>query len=89
MAEESPGEESDVIKAKVTDACKRWRVLVQVVTKRVEIIEEIVTLSEQFEEEIEIVITFISITVKALGDLKPISYDKEPIEKEQGKLKVR
>jgi hypothetical protein len=88
MAEESPGPESEAMKQKVQDTTKRWRVLLEVVTKRVEIIEEVVTLSEQFEEEIEIVVTFITITVKTLRDLKPVSYDQEPIEKEQEKLKV-
>ena len=89
MAEENPGPESEAMKEKVQDTTKRWRVLVQVITKRVEIIEEVVSLSEQFEEEIEIVVTFITFTVKTLGDLKPVSYDQEPIEKEQEKLKVR
>lgn len=89
MAEENPGRESDAMKQKVQDTTKRWRVLLQVITKRVEIIEEVVTLCEQFGEEIEIVVTFITITVKTLADLKPVSYDQEPIEKEQEKLKVR
>jgi hypothetical protein len=88
MADESPGPESEEMKQKVEDTTKRWRVLLQVITKRVEIIEEVVTLSEQFEEEIEIVVTFITITVKTLRELKPVSYDQEPIEKEQEKLKV-
>lgn len=89
MANESPGPESEAMKQKVEDTTKRWRVLLQVITKRVEIIEEVVTLNEQFEEEIEIVVTFITITVKTLQDMKPVSYDEEPIEKEQEKLKVR
>ena len=88
LAEESPGPESEAMKQKVEDTTKRWRVLLQVITKRVEIIEEVVTLNEQFEEEIEIVVTFITITVKTLTDMKPVSYDEEPIEKEQEKLKV-
>lgn len=86
--DESPGDETEAMKQKVQDTTKRWRVLLQVITKRVEIIEEVVTLSEQFEEEIEIVVTFITITVKTLRDLRPVSYDQEPIEKEQEKLKV-
>ena len=89
MVNESPGPESEAMKQKVEDSTRRWRVLLQVITKRVEIIEEVVTLNEQFEEEIEIVVTFITITVKTLQDMKPVSYDEEPIDKEQEKLKVR
>ena len=83
---ENSGE--DEMKEKVHDATKRWKVLLEIVTKRVDVLQEVVILSEKFEEEIEIVVTFITVTIKTLRSVKPVSYDVEPIEKEQEKVKV-
>lgn len=88
MIQDSPGVETDGLKVKVESATKKWHSLVLIITKRVEEIEEVVTLCEKFEEEFEIVITFVTVTVKRIRDIKPVSYDEELIVKEQENIKV-
>lgn len=88
MAAESPGEEDEELKEKLRNTAERWKVLTEVITKKVKCVEEVVILVEKIEQEIEVVITFITTATKTLQNVKPVSSDLEPIKEEHEKVKV-